>query len=288
MGNYLKTAVLMAGLTALFLAIGQRFGGPQGMFLAGMFAVVLNFGTYWFSDRIALAMNGAQPIAPHQLPWLHEMVGSLARKAGIPKPRLYLMSTSMPNAFATGRNPSHSAVAVTEGILQILDQNELRGVIAHELAHIKNRDTLISTIAATMAGIITHAVQMAFWFGGGSRDDDDSGSALGGIALLIVAPFAAMLLQMAISRSREFGADAVGAQISSDPHALANALEKLEQGARAIPYARAPATASLFIVNPLRASSVASLFSTHPPTAQRIQRLRSMGSRIPNRRSWAF
>ncbi len=288
MGNYLKTVVLMAGLTALFLAVGQRFGGPQGLILAGMFAVILNFGTYWFSDRIALAMNGAQPIEPHQLPWLHEMVSSLARKASMPMPRLYLMRTPMPNAFATGRSPSHSAVAVTEGILQILDRNELRGVIAHELAHIKNRDTLISTIAATMAGIITHAVQMVFWFGAGSRDDEDRGSALGGIALLIVAPIAAMLLQMAISRSREFGADAVGAQISSDPDALANALEKLEQGARAIPYEHSPATASLFIVNPLRAGSIVSLFSTHPPTAERIQRLRSMGRRTSSSRSWAF
>ncbi|MGI5863858.1 MAG: zinc metalloprotease HtpX, partial [Myxococcales bacterium] len=234
LGNYLKTTVLLAGLTALFLAVGQQLGGTQGMLFAGFFVVLLNGISFWFSDRIALAMHRAQPIGPGTLPWLHEMVGRLARRAGLPTPRLYVIPTATPNAFATGRDPSHAAVAVTEGILRLLDERELEGVIAHELAHIKNRDTLISTIAATLAGIITHVARMVFWFGGAflgrDRDDEGGGGALASLGMLIVAPIAAMLLQLAISRSREYGADTTGAAIAGDPHALADALQKLEMG----------------------------------------------------------
>lgn len=281
LGNYLKTAVLMAGLTALFLAVGERVGGPRGMLFSGAFVIALNVITYWFSDRIALALNGAQPLEPGELPWLRDSVASLASRAGLPMPRLYVIPTSAPNAFATGRNPSHAAVAVTEGILQILDRRELVGVLAHELSHVKNRDTLISTIAATLAGIITQIARLAFWFGGAflggrNRDEEDRGSALVNLGMLIVAPIAAMLLQLAISRSREYGADASGAALAGDPDALANALEKLERGAEIQPYQRAPATAPLFIVNPLTGGGILSLFSTHPSTEERVRRLRAM------------
>jgi heat shock protein HtpX len=273
--------VLLAGLTALFLFVGERLGGAQGLLIAGLLVGVMNFVSYWFSDRIALALHGAQQLGPGDLPWLHQMVESLARRAGLPTPRLYVINTPTPNAFATGRNPEHAAVAVTSGILNILDQRELSGVLAHELSHVKNRDTLISTIAATLAGIISHAAQMAFWFGGlflggRDRDEDDRGSALGTLGLLIVAPIVAMLLQLAISRSREYGADAMGATLAGDPDALADALAKLEMGAARIPYNRAPATAPLFIVNPLSGGGVLALFSTHPPMEERIRRLRLM------------
>ncbi len=282
LGNYLKTTVLLAGLTALFLAVGQRLGGTQGMLFAGFFVVLMNGVSFWFSDRIALAMHRAQPIGLETLPWLHELVGRLARRAGLPTPRLYVVPTATPNAFATGRDPSHAAVAVTEGILRVLDERELEGVIAHELAHIKNRDTLISTIAATLAGIITQVARMVFWFGGlflGRDRDEGGGGALASLGMLIVAPIAAMLLQLAISRSREYGADASGAAIAGDPHALADALQKLERGAQALPYDEAPATASLFIVNPLSGGSLMGLFSTHPPMRERVRRLRQMAPR---------
>ncbi|NRD51727.1 protease HtpX [Corallococcus sp. AB030] len=286
LGNALKTTVLLAGLTALVLVIGQRLGGAQGLMMAGLFAVVMNFGSYWFSDRIALAIHGAQPLSYEQAPWLHEMVERLAARAGMPKPKVYLLPTAQPNAFATGRNPSHAAVAVTAGIMDILDRRELEGVLAHEIGHVRNRDTLIGTVAATLAGIISYAAQMLFWFGGSmlSRGDDDRdggvAGALSNLGLLLVAPIAATLLQLAVSRSREYGADATGAELCGDPDALASALLKMERGAEAMPYDRAPATSHLFIVNPLHHGGVMSLFSTHPPIPERVRRLREMSARM--------
>ncbi|NPD23279.1 zinc metalloprotease HtpX [Corallococcus exiguus] len=286
LGNALKTTVLLAGLTALVLVIGQRLGGAQGLMMAGLFAVVMNFGSYWFSDRIALAIHGAQPLPYEQAPWLHEMVERLAARAGMPKPKVYLLPTAQPNAFATGRNPSHAAVAVTAGIMDILDRRELEGVLAHEIGHVRNRDTLIGTVAATLAGIISYAAQMLFWFGGSmlSRGDDDRdggvAGALSNLGLLLVAPIAATLLQLAVSRSREYGADATGAELCGDPDALASALLKMERGAEAMPYDRAPATSHLFIVNPLHHGGVMSLFSTHPPIPERVRRLREMSARM--------
>ena len=291
LGNALKTTVLLAGLTALLLVVGERLGGPRGLVFAGFFVVVMNFGSYWFSDRIALAMHGAQPLEYAEAPWLHQMVERLAARAGMPKPKLYLLPTRTPNAFATGRNPEHAAVAVTAGIVDILDQRELEGVLAHELAHVKNRDTLIGTVAATLAGVISYAAQMLFWFGGsllGRGDDDEEGGpghALGNLGVLLVAPIAATLLQLAVSRSREYGADATGAELCGDPHALADALLKLERGAELMPYDRAPATSHLFIVNPLSGGAIMGLFSTHPPIPERVRRLREMaGPR--SARSW--
>ena len=294
LGNALKTTVLLAGLTALVLLIGQRLGGPQGLLLAGAFVIVMNFVSYWFSDRIALAMHGAQPLSYEQAPWLHEMVERLAARAGMPKPKVYLLPTQSPNAFATGRNPSHAAVAVTAGILELLDRRELEGVLAHELGHVRNRDTLIGTVAATLAGVISYAAQMAFWWGGallGGRSDDEEGGladALSSLGLLLVAPIAATLLQLAVSRSREYGADATGAQLCGDPDALASALMKLERGAHLMPYDRAPATSHLFIVNPLSGGGVMALFSTHPPIPERVRRLREMGAAMGARapRGW--
>jgi heat shock protein HtpX len=286
LGNALKTTVLLAGLTALVLLIGQRLGGAQGLMMAGLFAVVMNFGSYWFSDRIALAIHGAQPLPYEQAPWLHEMVERLAARAGMPKPKVYILPTAQPNAFATGRNPSHAAVAVTAGIVDILDRRELEGVLAHEIGHVRNRDTLIGTVAATLAGIISYAAQMLFWFGGSmlSRGDDDRdggvAGALSNLGLLLVAPIAATLLQLAVSRSREYGADATGAELCGDPDALASALLKMERGAEAMPYDRAPATSHLFIVNPLHHGGVMSLFSTHPPIPERVRRLREMSARM--------
>jgi heat shock protein HtpX len=286
LGNALKTTVLLAGLTGLVLVIGQRLGGAQGLMMAGLFAVVMNFGSYWFSDRIALAIHGAQPLSYEQAPWLHEMVERLAARAGMPKPKVYLLPTAQPNAFATGRNPSHAAVAVTAGIMDILNRRELEGVLAHEIGHVRNRDTLIGTVAATLAGIISYAAQMLFWFGGSmlSRGDDDRdggvAGALSNLGLLLVAPIAATLLQLAVSRSREYGADATGAELCGDPDALASALLKMERGAEAMPYDRAPATSHLFIVNPLHHGGVMSLFSTHPPIPERVRRLREMSARM--------
>ncbi len=291
LGNALKTTVLLAGLTALLLVVGERLGGPRGLVVAGFFVVVMNFGSYWFSDRIALAMHGAQPLEYAEAPWLHQMVERLAARAGMPKPKLYLLPTRTPNAFATGRNPEHAAVAVTAGLVDILDQRELEGVLAHELAHVKNRDTLIGTVAATLAGVISYAAQMLFWFGGsllGRGDDDEEGGlghALGNLGVLLVAPIAATLLQLAVSRSREYGADATGAELCGDPDALADALLKLERGAELMPYDRAPATSHLFIVNPLSGGAIMGLFSTHPPIPERVRRLREMAG--PRRaRGW--
>jgi heat shock protein HtpX len=281
LSNYLKTTVLLAGLTALTLAVGQWLGGARGLLIAGAFVAVMNFVSYWFSDRIALGLHRAQPLDRQSAPWLFDLVEQLARRAGLPMPRLYLIPIDTPNAFATGRNPAHSAVAVTQGLLEIMDRRELAGVLAHELSHVKNRDTLTGTVAATMAGLITQAARMLFWFGGaflGGRRDErgGGGSWLAQLGVLIVAPIAAMILQLAISRSREYGADADGAELVEDPDSLADALVKLEQGVEALPYNQAPATSHLFIVNPLSHGALLSLFSTHPPLEERVRRLRAM------------
>ena len=283
MNNVLKTFIFLAGLTALFMVAGRILGGQSGMMFALVIAAVMNLGAYWFSDKLALKMSGAIPVSEQEAPQLHSIVAGLAQRAGIPKPRVYIIPKETPNAFATGRNPSHAAVAVTEGILKILTREELEGVLAHELAHIKNRDILISSIAAVMAGAISYLASMAQWamiFGGfGGSDDDEGGSGIGAIVMMILAPIAAMLIQMAISRSREFLADATGAKICSCPGQLASALQKLEDWNHRIPMEVNPATAQMYIVNPLTASAVAKLFSTHPPTQERIQRLMEMAGR---------
>jgi len=282
MSNTLKTTALLAALTVLFILIGGMVGGEQGMVVAFLFAGLMNFGSYWWSDRIVLWMYGAQEVTESQAPEFHALVRGLAQRAGLPMPRVYIIPTDTPNAFATGRNPDHAAVAATEGILRILTPEELEGVIGHELGHVRNRDILISTVAATMAGAIMMLARMAQWaaiFGGGRSSDDDEGGAAGIVGMLIlaiVAPLAAMLIQMAISRAREYQADATGAQISRRPGALADALEKLERAATALPLDANPATAHLFIVNPLRGMSILNLFSTHPPIEERVARLRAM------------
>lgn len=278
-GNYLRTAALMAFLVALLAIGGHLVGGLRGMLLFGAFGLVMNFVMYWFSDRIALMSHRAQEVSPTEAPTLHRMVARLAERAGIPRPRVYLIPSGSPNAFATGRNPEHAVVAVTQGLLDLLSERELEGVIAHELAHVRNRDILIATIAAGVAGLVASAGHLMMFFG--RRDDDDRGSLLGGLAWAILAPLIAMLVQFAISRSREYGADATGAAICGDPDALASALERLEHGKRALPYEHAgPATAHLFIVNPLRSggllAGLAGLFSTHPSTEDRVRRLRAM------------
>jgi heat shock protein HtpX len=284
MGNLLKTAVLLAALTSLVVLIGNAVGGQQGMVIAFLLAIVMNFGSYWFSDRIVLAAYRAQPVDESQAPDLYRIVRRLTAKAGIPMPKVYVIPTDTPNAFATGRNPEHAAVAVTEGIMRMLDDEELEGVIAHELSHVRNRDTLTMTIAATLAGAITYLAHMAQWaamFGGGRRDDEEGsgGGALGAILMAVLAPIAAMLIQMAISRSREFQADASGAHLSGRPWGLAKALEKLDMASKVAPMDATPATAHLFIVNPLRGEGLMNLFATHPPIQERIARLRAMATR---------
>jgi heat shock protein HtpX len=280
--NYLRTALLMAALIALLGLVGRAVGGVNGMALFLGIGVVMNFVMYWFSDRIALAAHRAQPVGPTEAPTLHRIVERLTRRAGLPMPRLYIIPSGAANAFATGRNPTHAAVAVTDGILQLLTERELEAVLAHELSHVKNRDVLIATIAAAVAGIISTVGHLAMWFGGGSRDGERSGGGgLAALAWIIVAPLIALLIQMAISRSREYGADASGAALSGDPEALASALARLEQTQAARPYEFAgPATAHLFIVNPLRgtAASLMNLLSTHPPVEERINRLLAMRS----------
>lgn len=277
--NLVKTAVLLAGMTALVMGIGQLIGGPRGLLYAGAIVVVMNFVSFWFSDKLALAMNRAHPLPPGQIPGLEQIVANVARRADLPMPKLYLVDSPTPNAFATGRSPEKSAVAVTTGLLRILNPRELTGVIAHELSHVKNRDTLIMTVAATLAGVITHVAQAVFWFGGSMmrRDDDDrGGNALAQLGVLIVAPLAATLLQLAISRAREFDADASAAQLTGDPEGLASALGRLESGNRMIPLDHSPATAHLFIVNPLSGRGVMGLFATHPSIEDRIERLQQM------------
>jgi heat shock protein HtpX len=282
MSNIFKTGLLLAVLTAMLVLIGGAIGGQQGMMIAFVMALVMNFVSYWFSDKIVLAAYGAQPIDEASAPRLYATVHRLAIRAGIPMPRVYLIQSETPNAFATGRNPEHAVVAVTEGIMRILDEEELEGVLAHELSHVKNRDVLISTIAATLAGAITYLAHMAQWaamFGGHRRDDDEGGGTnpIAAIILAIVAPIAAMLVQMAVSRSREFQADATGARVAGKPWGLAKALEKLQMANQAMPMADAtPATAHLFIVNPLSGQTLMRLFSTHPPLEERIARLRAM------------
>ena len=289
MNNTIKTTILLAALTGLIVWIGQMLGGGQGAMIALVFAAVMNIGSYWFSDRIVIAMYRGQPIGQSDDPELYGIVHGLALKNHIPMPRLYLIPTDSPNAFATGRSPEHAAVAVTAGIRRLLDAQELEGVIAHELAHVTNRDILISSIAATLAGAIMMLANMARWsliFGGmGSRDDrEGGGSGLGLLFTLILAPIAAMLIQMAISRSREFQADETGARVSREPEALASALRKISAYSERIPLPANPATAHLFIVNPLHGMSLQNLFSTHPPLEQRIARLEQIASQLGQRR----
>jgi heat shock protein HtpX len=263
-------------MTLFFLFVGRALGGQRGMILAFGFAVVMNFVSYFMSDKIAIWTSGARPVSREELPRLYQIVERLCGKTGLPMPKLYVIPTQSPNAFATGRNPNHSAVAVTAGILDILNDDELEGVIAHELGHVKNRDILISSVAATLAGAITMLARMAFWFGGSSDDDRRGGSPIVALAMLILAPIAAMLIQLAISRSREYGADETGAHFTGNPYALASALQKLEQWSQRIPMAASPSTAHLYIVKPLLGTNLASMFSTHPPTADRIARLTGM------------
>jgi heat shock protein HtpX len=270
----------MGLLTVLLVVIGRVIGGQGGMMIAFLFAVVMNFASYWWSDKVVLRMYHAQELTQADNPALFQLVGDLAGRAGLPMPRVYLIPQDQPNAFATGRDPQHAAVAVTQGILRLLSQDELRGVLAHELAHVKHRDILVATVAATLAGAISMLANMAQWamiFGGGrSSDDRDGGNPIAGIVMMIVAPIAAMMIQMAISRSREFGADEGGAQISGNPLSLANALRKLEVKTEQIPMEANPATAHMFIVSPLHGGGFTKLFSTHPPLEERIARLEAM------------
>jgi len=273
--NQVKTVLLLGILSAILVGVGGALG-PDALGVSIAVAVAMNVGAYFFSDRIVLAMHRAREIAPTELPDLHRMVEELSAGAGIPRPRLFLIPEMQPNAFATGRDPEHAVIAVTSGILELLDRRELRGVLAHELGHVKNRDILVSSIAATVAAAITY-VAHAVGFLGTARSDEDGPSPLQALALAIVAPIAATLIQLGISRSREYGADRTGAEISGDPEALARALEKLDQAAHAIPAPVQPATASLFIVNPFSATEgVLTLFSTHPSMRERIRRLREM------------
>ncbi len=279
MNNTLKTFILMAALTGLFMVGGQILGGRQGMVLALGIALVMNFFAYWNSDKMALAMNRAREVSEAEAPELHQIVARLARRAGLPKPRVYIVDNPTPNAFATGRNPEHAAVAVTTGIMQVLNREELEGVLGHELGHIKNRDILISSIAAVMAGAISYLATMAQWamiFGGGRSDDEGGGNPIAMLLMMIVAPLAASLIQMAISRSREYIADRTGAEICGHPKALASALQKLATYNQQRPMQVNPAAAQMYIVNPLRGGAIASLFSTHPPMEERIRRLLAM------------
>jgi len=281
MKNQLKTILLLGALSAILVGIGGALG-PTYLYVFAALSLAMNLGAYFFSDRIVLAMHHAREVSPAEAPELHRMVDDLSRRAGIPKPRVYILPDDQPNAFATGRNPAHGVVAVTEGILDLLDARELRGVLAHELGHIKNRDVLLSSIAAAAASLITyaaHAAGFAALFGGGSQDEDEGSSAAGGLLLAIVAPFAATLIQLGISRSREYMADETGARIAGDTEGLARALLKLEQAAHVFPAgAPQPSTASLFIVNPLAGgASLMKLFSTHPPIEERVARLRALG-----------
>jgi heat shock protein HtpX len=292
--NGFRTTILLALLTALVVWIGQMFGGPNGAVIALLMAGAMNFFSYWFSDKIVLKMYGAQEITANDDPELYSLVQDLATRAGLPMPRVYVIPEEAPNAFATGRNPEHAAVAVTQGIRRILNKRELTGVLGHELSHVKHRDILISTIAATLAGAISYLAYMAQWgmiFGGGSRDRDEGGGSniFSLLFMMIVAPLAAMLIQMAVSRSREYLADDGGAKVTGDPLALASALRKLHMGAQNIPLqvsdATANSTAHMFIVNPLTAKGLASLFSTHPAMEERIARLEAMAKDMGYMRS---
>jgi heat shock protein HtpX len=279
--NTLKVGVLLVALTALFIFVGDAIGGRGGAMIAFALALVMNLISYWFSDKIVLSMYGARPLSPVDAPELYRMVERLAERAGIPVPRLYVVPGEQPNAFATGRDPAHAAVAVTAGLLRLLDTEEVEGVLAHEIAHIKHRDTLTMTVVATIAGAVMLLADMARWamiFGGARSDDREGGNPLVYLFVMIVAPIAAMLIQLAISRAREYEADATGARLAGSPDGLANALRKLEQASRMIPMEASPSTAHLFIVNPLRGmgGALMSLFMTHPPIEERIRRLERM------------
>ena len=277
--NFFKTTILLAVLTAMLVFAGDALGGRSGAITALIFAGIMNFGTYWFSDKIVLMMYRAKPVTEADAPELYAITRDLTMKAGLPMPKVYIMGNDTPNAFATGRNPGHAAVAVTTGIMRLLTREELTGVLAHELAHIQNRDILISTIAATIAGAISYLAHMAQWAAmfGGTRDNEREGNPVALIVMMIVAPLAAMIIQMAISRSREYGADMGGANICGNPLSLANALRKLEYANKRIPMVGAnAATSHMFIVNPLSGGSLLRLFSTHPPIEERIKRLEAM------------
>jgi heat shock protein HtpX len=277
MGNTFKTALLLTALTICLLLLGEYFGGRNGLITALVLAGLMNFVSYFFSDKIALAMYRAQAVSREELSRVYNVVERLTQRVGLPMPKIYIIPTDSPNAFATGRNPSHASVAVTQGILNLLNDEELEGVLAHELGHVRNRDILISSIAATLAGAVTFLARMGYWaslFGGyGGRDNERRGGGLGALLMIILAPIAAMLIQLAVSRSREYQADATGAHFTGNPFALASALRKLDAYSRRIPMVATPSTAHLFIVQPLLGMDFASLFSTHPPIAKRIERL---------------
>jgi len=276
MGNTFKTAFLLTALTLLLMFIGRIFGGQNGMLIALVIAGVLNFVSYFFSDKLALAMYRARPVTREELPRAYQIVERLTQRVGLPMPKIYVIPTESPNAFATGRNPNHASVAVTQGILSLLNDEELEGVLAHELGHVRNRDILISSIAATIAGAITYFADIARWgmiFGGYERDDNKGGGGLGAIFMLFLAPVAAMLIQLAVSRSREYQADETGAHFTGNPYALASALAKLDAYSKRMPLVATPSTAHLFIIQPFLGMSFGSLFSTHPPIAKRIERL---------------
>ena len=287
--NYVKTTILMAALTGLLVMIGQMLGGSGGALIALIFAAGMNLGAYWFSDKVVLSMYHAREIGPEDRTGLYRVVERLTRVANLPMPRVYIIPHDTPNAFATGRNPQHAAVAATEGILRILPDDELEAVMAHELAHVQNRDILISSIAATIAGAITMLATMAQWamiFGFRGDDDDEGGNPIAILVMAIIAPVAAMIIQMAISRSREYAADRGGAGISGKPLALANALRRLERGVERLPMEANPATAHMFIVNPLHGGGVKSLFSTHPSTEQRVSRLEALARHAGQQARW--
>ena len=281
--NTLKTAFFLTLLTLMVVYLGRAIGGEQGMILAFVFAGVMNFVAYFFSDKIALAMNGARPVTAEEAPRLHRIVQRICERTGLPMPKVYLVNNPSPNAFATGRNPQKAAVAATTGILELLDDEELEGVMAHEMGHVRNRDILISTVAATLAGALMMLANMGRWaliLGGyGGRDRDDHGGVFGTLLLLIVAPIAALMVQMAISRSREYAADETGAKFIGHPYGLARALEKLAYYSKRIPMEASPATAHMYIVKPLAGGAILNLFSTHPPIEERIRRLREMTER---------
>ena len=283
-GSFFRTALLMTALTVLLVLLGRMLGGTGGMIAALIFARLTNVFSYWFSDRIALAMNGAREVSPAEAPRLYHIIEQVAQWARIPMPRVYVIESDSPNAFATGRDPQHAAIAVTTGILRLLDERELMGVLAHELAHVRNRDTLIMTIVATVAGAITMLANMAQWglmFGGFGRQSDDEGlNPVAALIMIIVAPLAAMLVQLAVSRTREYEADTTGARINGDPLALASALQRLEEGVAVRPLNANPATAHLFIVNPFAGGAMASLFQTHPPIPERVARLYALAGRV--------
>ena len=273
LGAAFRTGILLAALMGLFVVIGALIGGPETALLFLFFGAAFNFFAYWFSDKIALRMSGAKEVSEQEAPRLYEIVRELTTRAGLPMPKLYVIPQDQPNAFATGRNPDHSAVAVTAGILKLLSEDELRGVLAHELAHVRNRDILITSIVATIAGAITYLAYMLMWFGG---DDESPFGLVGALALVLLAPIAAAIIQLAISRQREYSADATGAEICGNPESLASALLRLEEGAQAIPMQVNQASEPLYIVKPFSGGGMAALFSTHPPIEERVRRLRQM------------